>query len=107
MQCGVCSEFEHDPALARRGRSGRPYQTMVKHLRRDGAHLCWICGQRIDMSLPVNDVMSWTLDHVLPLAIYPCLGLDPMNHREAHRRCNSSKGKRAGATKRSPQSREW
>lgn len=92
MGCTVCGVEVHDPALYRRGRSGRPYQRMVRELKRDGVHVCWICGVPIDMALHHNDKWSWTLDHVLPKHTYPCLSLDSTNHREAHRTCNSAKG---------------
>lgn len=106
MLCPYCGVSEHDPALLRRCTSGRPYQRMVAALKRDGLHICWICGWDIDMSLPYNHRMAWTLDHVQPKALYPCIGLESWNHREAHRKCNSAKGKGA-PKKRTPHSREW
>ncbi|WP_406527360.1 HNH endonuclease [Streptomyces sp. I8-5] len=63
-------------------------------LRRTGTHTCWLCGGWIDVELPDTHPMSWTMDHVLPLSEYPHLALDPTNHREAHRTCNSAKGNR-------------
>lgn len=107
MQCQFCGAFEHDPALVRRATSGRPYQRMVGILKRDGVHICWICGVAIDMTLPHNDRYSWTLDHVYAKAIYPCLGLDPLNHREAHRACNSAKGIGSTPTHRAHNTRDW
>lgn len=92
MPCQFCGEDTHDPLLVRVATSGWRYQKMVAQLKRDGLHICWICGGSIDMTLPHNHRWSWTLDHVLPKAVYPCLGLDSTNHREAHRTCNSSKG---------------
>lgn len=106
MPCQICGAAVHDPALLRRATAGRPYQRMVATLKREGTHVCWICGDPIDMRLPVNDTWSWTLDHVLSKADYPCLGLDPTNHREAHRTCNSSKG-RGLLKKRTGHSRDW
>lgn len=93
LACQYCGVTIHDPALVRRATSGRPYQRMVARLKREGTHVCWICGERIDMALPVTHKWAWTLDHVQPKALYPCIGLESWNHREAHRTCNSSKGK--------------
>jgi hypothetical protein len=92
MSCQFCGVYEHDPILLRVATSGSRYQRMVAQLKQDGVHICWICGALIDMALPHNDKWSWTLDHVYPKAVYPCLGLDSSNHREAHRTCNSAKG---------------
>lgn len=81
----------------RRGRSGRPFNRAKDRLRREGDHVCWICGQQIDMTLRQGDGAGWdwTLDHVLPLSLDDQdMALDPSNHREAHRRCNSSRGNR-------------
>lgn len=50
---------------------------------------CHICDQAIDMSLPANDPMSATLDHVIPL-----IARGPhteSNLRPAHMSCNSMK----------------
>lgn len=92
MPCQFCGVDVHDPILLRVATSGSRYQRMVKQLKRDGLHVCWICGGLIDMTLPHNHKWSWTLDHVWAKALYPCIGLDSWNHREAHRTCNSAKG---------------
>lgn len=104
--CPYCHE-PHTEAQYRQGRSGRPYKRAVALLKREGPHICWICGSDIDMSLPHNHRWSWTLDHVLPLAEYPCMALDPANHREAHRACNSAKGKGASVKRTTRNSRNW
>jgi len=50
---------------------------------------CHICGQPIDYTLPHLDPMSFTVDHVKPLAKG---GADTMdNKKAAHRECNSKK----------------
>lgn len=105
--CEFCGATEHSEAQYKQGRSGRPYRRAVALLRREGSHICWICGVDIDMRLPDNDKWSWTLDHVLALAEYPCLALDRDNHREAHRTCNSAKGKGAPKQTRCRNSRDW
>lgn len=74
----------------RRGRSGRPLSRIKALVRSEGTHVCWLCGQGIEMSLPINHPYAWTIDHVTPLS----LGGDPLdlkNIREAHRTCNSSR----------------
>lgn len=51
--------------------------------------VCWICGEAIDMSLPVLHARSFTLDHLVPLA----KGGDVMGEvKPAHRECNSQRG---------------
>ncbi|GAA1766101.1 HNH endonuclease [Streptomonospora arabica] len=85
------------PLDYRRGRSGRPLARAKARLKREGSNVCWSCGKPIDLSLDVRHPMSWTLDHATPLS----RGgdpLDPSNHREAHRRCNSIRGNRADVT---------
>lgn len=79
---------------ARYGRYGRPYQRLKETLRREGAHICWLCGEPIDMELSraqPNHALAWTLDHVIPVSRGGAV-LDPANVREAHRRCNSARG---------------
>lgn len=76
-----------------RGRSGRPIARIRARLKAEGSHICWLCGSPIDLDLPQTHRMSWTLDHVIPLSIRPDLWGEPSNHREAHRTCNSSRGR--------------
>jgi 5-methylcytosine-specific restriction endonuclease McrA len=58
---------------------------------RDG-YRCHICGDLVDLSLPANHVLAFTLDHVVPLDRG---GADhPDNLSTAHRSCNSRKGAR-------------
>lgn len=81
----------YDPAY-QRGRSGRPIARIRAQIKREGSHICWLCGKPIDMGLHHKDRWSWTIDHVLPLKFYPHLALDMANMREAHRACNSARG---------------
>jgi 5-methylcytosine-specific restriction endonuclease McrA len=53
-----------------------------------------------------TDANGWTIDHVLPLSLYPHLALDITNMREAHRKCNSSRGNAQGKGK-GKISRNW
>ena len=76
-----------------RGRSGRPISRIRDQVRREGSHICWLCGKPIDMTLDAQThAYGWTIDHVLPLSMYPELAVDITNMREAHRHCNSSRG---------------
>lgn len=50
---------------------------------------CSLCGQPIDMTLPYNHKMAWTLEHVKAIAA----GGHIMGRTvPAHRSCNSKKG---------------
>ncbi|WP_256334664.1 HNH endonuclease [Lentzea albidocapillata] len=73
------------------GRKGRPHRRIVAHLR-EHMPWCWLCGKPINLNLPWNDRMSFTVDHVVPLSRGGPATLD--NSRSAHRSCNSSKGNR-------------
>lgn len=54
--------------------------------------VCWLCGQHIDLARPYPDPMSFTADHVVPVA----LGGNVLGSvKPAHLRCNSSRGARA------------
>lgn len=87
-----------------RGRSGRPWRRVVAQVRAT-CTTCWLCGQPIDMSLPPNHRMSFTVDHVIPLS----KGGDPLdltNLRAAHRAHNSARGARLERQP-SKRSRAW
>lgn len=58
-------------------------------LCRDG-WVCHICGKDIDPKLKSPDVMSWSIDHVVPLAKGGTH--EYKNCKSAHRGCNSRKG---------------
>lgn len=60
-----------------------------KHvINRDG-NVCWICKDKIDMSLGPRDPMSFSLDHVVPW----CDGGSNRvtNLKPAHRLCNNDR----------------
>ena len=69
---------------------------------------CYLCGAWVDQTLPHNDRMARSVDHVIALAN----GGDPLsraNARLAHRKCNSAKADapaRPAEPQRSP-SRQW
>jgi 5-methylcytosine-specific restriction endonuclease McrA len=60
------------------------YQILVRDEYR-----CGICGKKIDVSLPYNDKMAATIDHIIPLSKG---GLHCWNNvQAAHLSCNSAK----------------
>lgn len=70
---------------------------------------CWLCGERVDKTLPWPHRRSKSVDHVTPLAMGGRL-TDPANLRLAHLSCNASRGARTPDTQRSdplPASRRW
>jgi 5-methylcytosine-specific restriction endonuclease McrA len=51
---------------------------------------CHLCGEEIDYEAHWLDPLSFTIDHIIPLAMG---GLDELeNIAAAHRKCNRSKG---------------
>jgi len=56
---------------------------------------CGICGRPIDYLLPHDDPMSFTVDHIIPLAKGGADRID--NKQAAHRTCNSTKRARTVA----------
>src|SRR5262249_15817145 len=109
--CIVCalSRLCQGTDMARRKRSLGDVQYQARHgvefrklrdlLREHGTHVCWLCGNGIDMSLPHTAEISWTVDHVQSVKSNPELITDPTNLREAHRKCNSVKGARNSAVR--------
>jgi 5-methylcytosine-specific restriction endonuclease McrA len=84
----------------------------IKSVRRQGAktdkwitheeialrdnHICHICGDQVDMSLPRTSKLGATLDHVIPISKG---GLDSLdNLKLAHWICNIRKSDRIGVT---------
>lgn len=87
--------------------TSRTYRKHTKKLRKSrDTHICWICGDIIDMSLPHTNRMSFTADHVDPTSLGGSL-LGEI--RPAHRSCNSRRGNDVGPTPRQqyPTSRKW
>lgn len=55
---------------------------------------CAICGQPIDYTLPHDNPMAYTVDHIIPIAAG---GPDTLNNLQpAHRDCNRQKGDKIG-----------
>lgn len=61
-----------------------------RRLERDpAAAMCWICGDPIDMALPYQHRMAFTLDHLVPISRGGDLDGET---KPAHLSCNSSRG---------------
>jgi 5-methylcytosine-specific restriction endonuclease McrA len=80
------------------GRSSVRWRKIRKQVL-EASDVCWLCGK------PSAD----TVDHVLPLSVYPELAHDMGNLRPAHKSCNSSKGAGLDMEKARPmpRSRRW
>jgi 5-methylcytosine-specific restriction endonuclease McrA len=63
------------------------YQALRLRIRASAPPICWLCSERIDLTLRWPHRLSWSLDHVIPLARGGSL-LDPANARPAHLACN-------------------
>lgn len=87
------------------GRSGATWRRLVEQVKLTQPHICYLCSKPIDLSLHHFDPLSFTVDHVIPIAEDPSRAEDPTNLRPAHRRCNSSKG--VGGFTAAKFSRQW
>lgn len=74
-------------------RSGRPYRRFRKRVLETWGPMCWLCRLPIDLTLPHQDRMAYTVEHLDPLSLGGSL-LDLDRARPAHRSCNSSRGNR-------------
>ncbi len=86
---------------------GGPRRRLKAQVRREESN-CWICGYRIDDSLPTNHPMGRTVDEVIPRSRSvdrSRAALNRGNVRAAHRSCNSEKGDRLVTEERT--SRDW
>lgn len=82
--------------MARRGRTGSRYRRLRQHVQQRD-RVCWICGDPIPTDVSYPHPLSFTVDHVEPLAQGGDL-LDPRNARGAHLACNSQRGSHQHAT---------
>jgi 5-methylcytosine-specific restriction endonuclease McrA len=90
-------EFDDDPIQKHRRKAPIRHRwstaERLDFLERDGGS-CWICGCSIDPTLPIDDPLSHTLDHIKPLFRG---GSDrPENLRSAHKLCNKDRGSPRG-----------
>lgn len=69
---------------------------------------CWICGGKIDYSVqPSSTDDSWEPDHRFTVKSHPELAEVPDNVLPSHRKCNRSRGDRAGINTLGNRSRLW
>lgn len=57
---------------------------------------CQLCSLPVDLSIPTQDRMGHTLDHIVPQSAGPAPDHSPANLRLAHRVCNSVRGAARG-----------
>lgn len=66
---------------------------------------CHLCGKGIDLALPAQDRMAWTLDHLHPVETHGPDIPQLADVRPAHRACNGRRGSRP--VRRAIHSEEW
>ena len=76
------------------GRGGHRWRKVRERVKRS-QRVCWICGNEVDLDLDYPDPMSFSVDHVVPLA-HGGKGDDYANCRASHLACNQSRGARGG-----------
>lgn len=91
-----------------KGRDNKRYadlsQALRRRARRDNEP-CWICGRPIDFDADWRDPLSFTADHVVPIALG---GSMRGEMRPCHRSCNSRRSTRdATPERRLVTSMEW
>ncbi|GAA4358466.1 hypothetical protein GCM10023145_31150 [Angustibacter luteus] len=84
---------------------GRQWQLLCEQARRVYPPICWICHREIDLTLAATDRMSWTLDHLDPVATHGTQVPPIERTRPAHRAHNSSR--KAGPPPQHRPSRLW
>lgn len=90
---------------AERERSGRfevPDNVRLSVYERD-SWVCQLCFEAVDGGLPVTDIWSATLDHIVCQSWTDAPDHSPSNLRLAHRWCNSKRGDEGFSRTRSPQ----
>lgn len=97
--------------MAKVGRDTREWRLLRQNCyNRDKAKRapCWICGQPINYGVaPSTTPDSWEPDHRFPVAHHPELAELPDNVMPSHKRCNRSRGNKAGINELGNQSRNW
>lgn len=98
--------YGHD-STAKPGREGDAWRKVKAQLKkRPGSHICWVCGERIDMGLPHGDPRAWTADHVQGIANGGS-PLDLKNLMPAHRECNIKRSNNNAPKPKFRASRNW
>jgi 5-methylcytosine-specific restriction endonuclease McrA len=90
-------------AKARRSRRGQRLARELKAQHRP----CWLCGQAIDYSLPPDDDMAFSVDHIKPWSTHPELREDFANLAAAHQKCNKQRGNKPPPLGLGLLSRQW
>lgn len=79
----------------------------IRNALRKRRHPCYICGLPIDYTAPKGEPLSFTADHVLPIATHRDKALDPTNIKAAHFQCNNRKQDGPAAPEIGTTSRSW
>jgi 5-methylcytosine-specific restriction endonuclease McrA len=79
-----------DTERSRKKRDSATYRRQRRLVKRDQS-VCGICGGPIDPGLEYPHPGSWTLHHILPIALGGSLS-DRANMVAAHKRCNEQHG---------------
>lgn len=91
-----CSARCRDRASNRRQRLARGKFVVPDRVRREiyerDGWVCQLCETPVDVGLPVEHVLSATLDHIVPQSHQLVPDHSPSNLRLAHRICNSLRG---------------
>lgn len=85
---------KHDVARAARKRGATVEVFSPLEVYERDEWLCGICGEGVDRTLRYPDLMSASLDHVIPLSAVPPGPHSKANTRLAHLRCNIKRGNR-------------
>lgn len=82
--------------MTRQSGRGRSWDVLVATLkaRHPSRYVCCLCGRAIQHELRYPEPMSFSADHILPVATHPELKMDYSNLQPAHLRCNLRKGDR-------------
>lgn len=97
--------------MARVGRDTQEWRKLRKQCYDRDKRLkapCWICGQPINYSVePSTTPDSWEPDHRFAVKNHPELAEVPDNVMPSHKKCNRSRGSKAGINELGNQSRDW
>ena len=91
----------------RNGRTRRERQN-ADNLKAQRRQPCARCGQRIDYTLPADDVRAFNAGHIKSWFDYPHLREDPANLQPEHAKCGkSAKNDDGGSSRLGVTSRTW
>jgi 5-methylcytosine-specific restriction endonuclease McrA len=91
---------------AAKARHSRRGQRLARELRAKRLP-CWLCGEAIDYTLPHDDDMAFSVDHIKPWSTHPELREDPANLAAAHQKCNKQRGSKPPPLGLGLLSRQW